>query len=231
MPELQDSQLRVPGSGLTLDTRAHGTSASPAPAPPTIGGARLLEVFYDREGRSAPELRPLKGETVPEPYHRLLVHSNDMTPTLEGFYEQRLWLRVLQRFQEGDSYFREVALIQASVALPVEYGVIRIDLSRFDRAPRQKILEEHCPLGRVLQEGAIAHTSWPRGFFQVTADERLQAILELRRPTLLYGRRNLILDGQRRLLADVVEILQPVALAVGPSGKGPTKRSPIETNT
>jgi chorismate-pyruvate lyase len=194
------------------------------PSPPAFAGARLLEEFYRREGLPRPDLRAIKGGAMPEPYRSLLVHSNDMTPTLERFYGQRLWLRVRHRFQEGDCYFREVALVDAQHARPVEYGVIRIDLSRFDRPARRKILEEHFPLGRVLQEDAIAHTSWPRAFLQVPADDRLCGILECNRPMLLYGRRNLLLDGSRKLLADVIEILRPAEKAGPQTSELLTKR-------
>jgi chorismate-pyruvate lyase len=193
-------------------------------APPAFAGARLLEEFYRREGLPLPDLHAIQGGGMPQPYRSLLVHSNDMTPTLEQFYGQRLWLRVRQRFQDGECYFREVALLEAQNGRPVEYGVIRIDLSRFDRAARRKILEEHYPLGRVLQEDAIAHTSWPRAFLQVPADARLRRILEFSRPTMLYGRRNLLLDGRRKLLADVIEILRPVEMANPQTSESPTNR-------
>src|SRR6266704_5354841 len=74
------------------------------------GWTALLERFYSRAGLTLPSLQQLKDEEVPQPYKSLLVHSWDMTPTLEGFYHQRLGLNVLSRERQNDSYYREVIL-------------------------------------------------------------------------------------------------------------------------
>ena len=94
--------------------------------------------------------------------------------------------------------------------VPVEYGVIKIDLSRFDRTALRQILDEQKPLGQILLDGTIAHTSWPQAFLRVTANSHIQAALALPQSAELFGRRNIILDGCRRMLADVIEILPPL---------------------
>ena len=45
------------------------------------------------QGLSLPHLVRLEAAEVPEPYKRLLVHSLDMTPTLESFYRSTMDLR------------------------------------------------------------------------------------------------------------------------------------------
>jgi chorismate-pyruvate lyase len=171
----------------------------------------LLERFYERTGLSAPLLRELKGEEVPQPYQALLVHSSDMTPTLASFYGQALRLRVLGRELQDDSYKREVILWLAEDTRPVEYGVIRICLNRLPPAARQLVLQEQRPLGDILQGEAIPHLSWPQAFFRLKADAHAGAALGLQRADFLYGRRNVLLDGSRHLLAEVIEVLAPVA--------------------
>jgi len=196
----------------------------------------LLEKFYARMGRPLPRLEQLKADEVPQPYQALLVHSSDMTPTLEGFYRQPLGLTVLSREIEGESYLREVvlrlveddppgprpsaavwadspnpALRSGDGSRPVEYGVIRICLGRFPPAARQRVLAEQRPLGSILQSEGIPHISWPQAFFRAESDSHTGAVLGLRQPGDLYGRRNVLLDGARRLLAEVIEILAPVA--------------------
>ena len=151
----------------------------------------------------------LAGAEVPAPYRQLLVHSRDMTPTLETFYGQPLELRLLQREAEGGAYLREVVLLTRAGARPVEYGVIRIFLERFPARARRFILEERKPLGAILREEAVAHLGWPQAFFRAAADSRLSAVLELRRPEWLYGRRNLLLDAHRQVLAEVIEVVAP----------------------
>ena len=131
-------------------------------ARPIPSWAALLARFYEPLGLSVPALDALKADEVPQPYRALLVHSSDMTPTLERFYGQTLRLRVLTREHKDDSYKREVILWLADDALPVEYGVIRIHLERLPTAARRLVLEEKRPLGDILHTEAIPHLSWPR---------------------------------------------------------------------
>ena len=173
--------------------------------------AALLQRFYTGTGLSAPVLTELKPAEVPPPYQGLLVHSSDMTPTLARFYAQSLGLRVLSRERQDDSYKREVILWLAEDARPVEYGVIRIRLDRLPPAARRLVLEEQRPLGDILQDEAIPHLSWPQAFFRLKADAHAGAALGLRCAGFLYGRRNVLLDGSRHLLAEVIEVLAPVA--------------------
>jgi chorismate-pyruvate lyase len=157
-----------------------------------------------------PGLHDLQGEEMPQPYKGLLVHSSDMTPTLETFYRQPMRLTVLTSEQQDYSYLREVVLQSAGDARPAEYGVIRICLDHLPSAARNRVLEEQRPLGNILQSEAIPHLSWPQAFFSVQSDSHLGHVLYLSQPGTLYGRRNVLLDGSRRLLAEVIEILAPV---------------------
>jgi chorismate-pyruvate lyase len=134
-----------------------------------------------------------------------------MTPTLAGFYGQTPRLRVLSRERQDDSCKREVVLWLAEDTQPVEYGVIRICLDRLPPAARRLVLEEQRPLGDILQGEAIPHLSWPQAFFRLKADAHAGAALGLRHAGFLYGRRNVLLDGSRHLLAEVIEVLAPVA--------------------
>ena len=172
--------------------------------------AALLQLFYARAGIPLPQFQELKGEEVPQPYKKLLVHSSDMTPTLEAFFQQPMSLTVLSRDIQGDSYLREVTLNQGNGGPPVEYGAIRISLAQLPANARRIVLEEQRPLGNVLQGEAIPHLSWPQAFFSVQSDSRMSTVLGLRQPAGLYGRRNVLVDISRRLLAEVIEVLAPV---------------------
>jgi chorismate-pyruvate lyase len=205
-------------------TLAGGRVARPLPS-----WAALLERFCEPTGPSVPALKELKGAEVPPPYQSLLVHSWDMTPTLARFYGQTLRLRVLGRARHNDSYKREVILWLAEDERPVEYGVIRIHLDRLPPAARRLVLQEERPLGDILQAEAIPHLSWPQAFFRLKADGHTGAALRLRRPGFLYGRRNVLLDGSRRLLAEVIEVLAPVAKQEMPGvwGKSEMRTTPV----
>jgi len=191
---------------------------NPGPLPatdtllPAPGWAALLAHFYARAQLPMIRLQRMTGSEVPQPYRSLLVHSLDMTPTLEKFFRQPLELRALARELQDAAYLREVTLNLKERAKPVAYGVIRIFHDHFPASARRLILAEKEPLGGILRSESIAHIGWPQAFFRAESDARMALVLGLRRPGWLYGRRNLLLDGSRQVLADVIEVLAPVDL-------------------
>ncbi len=177
-----------------------------------------LDEFYLHAGKPLPKIEAVAGEDVPEPYKTLLVHNNDMTPTLEKFYGSSIHLSVLRRQQRNDFYSREVVLLLDSSGCPVEFGAIRINLALFPSAARRKILEEKTPLGQILHEHQILHTSRPKAFLRIEADEFIKSALQAKEGGILYGRRNTLADPEQRPIAEIVEILPPAA-AAEPAGK------------
>lgn len=182
---------------------------------PTSGSSELLlahplDEFYAGEGHALPPLTQVEGEAVPEPYRTLLVHQNDMTPTLESFYGSTVHLDVLGRRKKDDAYFREVILRLDTNNAPIEFGAIKINLDLFAPAAREQILHERLPLGRILHEYKIPHTSRPRAYLRLASDRLINKVLELSGAQVLYGRRNTLYDPHQRPLAEIVEIL-PVA--------------------
>jgi chorismate-pyruvate lyase len=158
-----------------------------------------------------PELERLHDDEVPQPYKALLVHSLDMTPTLESFYHQPIGLTVLSRERRQESYFREVILHVNQGRQPVEYGAIRIGLDHLPVPARERVLQERLPFGAILHSESIPHLSWPQSFFRVQSDSHMGAVLRLGGTCQLYGRRNVLVDGSRRLLAEVIEVLAPAS--------------------
>src|SRR5258707_8979664 len=90
-----------------------------------------LDEFYAQTGQTLPPLNQVEGHAVPEPYKTLLVHQNDMTPTLEKFHQRSIHLQVLGRRRKENEYFREVILRLDGSNRPVEFGAIKINLSLF----------------------------------------------------------------------------------------------------
>ncbi len=166
-----------------------------------------LDEFYALANRELPTIEQVRGDELPEPWRQLLVHNNDMTPTLEGFYEDDLSLKVLSRHHRGDFYFREVALLTGRQNKVVEFGAIKINLGLFPCSARPRILEEHQPLGGILREYKIPHSSRPKAFLRLRSDAFINGALELRGQHVLYGRRNTLFDPKQRSLAEIVEIL------------------------
>ena len=168
-----------------------------------------LDELYARAGRVLPPIERIPGEHIPEPYHSLLVHETDMTPTLEKHHGGGIHLRILRREQREDFYFREVALLLRGSEKPVEFGANKVSLLLFPPRARQLILEEQLPLGRILKDCEIGHTTHPRAYFRVEPDELIMDVLALKKRVPLFGRRAAILDLQKRPLSEIVEILPP----------------------
>jgi len=168
-----------------------------------------LTLFWKAGGHALPEYEVLDGAAMPEPYRRLLVHHGDMTSRLEAFWGGEIVLEVLHREHTPEVYRREVVLHIESTDLPVEYGAIEIDVSAFDGELRRLILEQHLPLGGLLNRFAVRYRSEPKGFIKLGADTMMQRLFRLPEAHEFYGRCNVLLGDNDRMLARIVEVLRP----------------------
>lgn len=168
-----------------------------------------LDEFYDRAGLVIHPITEVPGEEVPEPYRRLLVHSRDMTPTLEAYHRERIHLQVIGKRIDADVLSRLVVLVTDDTQRPVEFGAIAIHTDQFPKAAREVVLQCRCPLGTILADYEIQHASAPVGYFKMTPDPLVRGSLGLAGTPTLWGRRNVLRDQDGRVLADVVEILPP----------------------
>lgn len=178
-------------------------------AQPGVERLQPLRAFAEREGRPLPECIVVDGATVPEPYHRLLVHTGDMTSRLEAFHGDTLRLRVLACERSGDAYSREVLLCTAGSGMPVEYGAIQIDLAVLPESMRAEILKGERPLGGLLNASGMVYRSAPSAFLEVHPDCELLTHFHSTDSTPLYGRCNVLTTGDGCPFAKIVEILPP----------------------
>jgi chorismate-pyruvate lyase len=156
-----------------------------------------------------PHIETIPGDAVPEPYRSLLVHKNDMTPTLETFHNSRIHLEVVKRDHRGGFYFREVILRLDHDESPVEFGANKVHIGIFSEGAQEQILLEQVPLGRVLKECGVKHQTEAKHFLRVEPDELICRALELEKPVTLYGRKAVISDLKGMVLSEIVEILPP----------------------
>ena len=168
-----------------------------------------LKEFYARAKSPLPRIEAIPGDGVPEPYRSLLVHSNDMTPTLEAFHKSDIHLEILSRERRGDFYFREVILRLNGNDQPVEFGANKVHVGRFPEEAQDLILAEHVPLGRILRDCGVHHRTEAKAFFRVESDALINEAFGLELPTALFGRKAVISDLQGRPLSEIVEILPP----------------------
>jgi chorismate-pyruvate lyase len=170
-----------------------------------------LSDFYTHASLPLPPIEVVSGDALPEPYKGLLVHSDDMTPTLEAFHKSRIHLEILKRDHRGNFYFREVVLRLDHNESPVEFVAIKIFLGRFPEEAQEFILAEQIPLGRILKDCGIKHRTEAKAFLRLEPDPVICDALELEKPVTLHGRKTLVLDLQGGPLSEMVEILPPVS--------------------
>lgn len=170
-----------------------------------------LSEFYAHARLPLPAIEPIRGEDVPEPYKSLLVHGNDMTPTLEAFHQSAIHLEIVRREHRGDFYFREVVLRLNGNDQPAEFGANKIYLGRFPEEAQDLILQEEIPLGGILKRCHVQHHTEAKAFLRVQADALIAEKLDLAQPAALYGRKAIITDLQHRTLCEIVEILPPAS--------------------
>ena len=172
-----------------------------------LGWLMPFHYFYEKAGLPLPDFRFFKGDEVPYPYRSLLVHANDMTPTLAAFHHSRLYLEVHEHESSESFVMRLVTLHAAASDAPVEYGAIAIQLGGLPPEVAEEVVAGRKPLGGLLGEYGVEHRGEPAAYFAVPADEWIARALNQRPGEILYGRCNQLLDAEGMVFADIVEIL------------------------
>lgn len=170
---------------------------------------RLLpfHFFYEKRRKELPDFTFLEGDEVPYPYRSLLVHQNDMTPTLAAFHHSKLTLHVHEQEANESFVMRLVSLHSANTGIPVEYGAIAIQLGELPEEVRREVIAGEKPLGGILGEYSVEHSGNPSVYFSVPADDLISAALVQEEGENLYGRCNQLIDADGMVFADIVEIL------------------------
>lgn len=168
-----------------------------------------LSEFYAHAKLPLPGIAQIPGDTVPEPFRSLLVHNNDMTPTLEAFHQSEIHLEIVSRERRGEFYFREVVLRLDGTDQAVEFGANKVYLGRFPDDAQDLILQEELPLGRILKECGVKHRTEAKAFLRVESDTLIGEKFGLVQGATLFGRKAVISDLQGRPLSEIVEILPP----------------------
>ena len=170
-----------------------------------------LEFHYSLQNRFLPQWTPIEAAQIPEPHRGLLVHTRDMTSTLERFFGDKIRIRPLSQSQQGDQYTREVILELIGSGRPIEFGASLIHLNRLPDELCEPILEARRPFGGILNEARFHYESRPVGYFQMLVDSFIATALQVDPKTLpLYGRQNRLFDSNQNALAEITEILPPL---------------------
>jgi len=170
---------------------------------------QLYALFPDSPDRSTAVEVP--AEDVPQPYHRLLVHTHHMTVTVERFYDTPVDVRMLTCRRTGNEYARKIRLtLKDDPKRVVQFGLVRINLGVCPDPVRNAIVEGKTPLGRVLIQHDMLRRIEPIAFLRVTLSPTIAEWFHVPPGAETYGRLGVIYTGDRPAV-EVLEILAPVS--------------------
>ncbi len=169
----------------------------------------LYRLFPDSPDR--PFAVEVRAHEVPEPYHKLLVHTHHMTVTVEEFYGSPVDVRVMSCRRGGNEYARKILLaLKEDPAYVVQFGLVRIDLGVCPDIVRNAIVEGKTPLGRVLIQHHMLRRIEPVAYLRVALSSEMAEWFRVPAGTETFGRLGVIYTGDQPAV-EVLEILAPVA--------------------
>lgn len=165
----------------------------------------LFALFPGADDR--PDYELIAGDDMPQPYRGLLVHEHHMTVTVEAHHGGPVDVRVLSHRQDDDLYARKILLVHQATGKVVQFGIVRIDLTKTSPAVRDAILARDTPVGRILIQHDVLRRIEPTAFLKITPGPAQMAWFGLQEPAPFYGRLAIIhFDG-----LPAVELLEVVA--------------------
>lgn len=180
--------------------------------PRMLTTAPTLDHLYNLfpESPDRPDAVEVSAGAVPQPYHRLLVHTHHMTVTVEQFFRSSVEVKVLDCRRSGNEYSRKILLTTRDTGNVVQFGLVRINLGVCPEAVRNEIVEGKTPLGRVLIRHDMLRRIEPVSYLRVKLSAEMAGWFGCEAGTTTYGRVGVIYTGDRPAV-EVLEILAPIA--------------------
>jgi chorismate-pyruvate lyase len=176
---------------------------------PAAGRLVELTVLLDSiEGaaRELGEFTEVLPKSMPVKFQQLLAHNEHMTVAVEAFHGCPVTVQVLQSRREDSIYVREILLRRSTDQQVVQYGIVRLQLEALNEAPRQAILSEKIPLGRVLIEHNVLREVELVDLWKIVVGPKLAELLHVDIGSITYGRTAMIYFSNRPAL-ELLEIV------------------------
>ncbi|MGC4007017.1 MAG: hypothetical protein QM811_29390 [Pirellulales bacterium] len=169
--------------------------------------AQLVALFHTRfEDLGA--FSPVLAEAMPQPYRDLLAHEHHMTVTVENHHRTSVDVEVLDARVQGEHYLRSIVLRRKTDHAVVQYGIVRLDLTRLDETPRREILSQKIPLGRVLIQHGVLRTIHLSRLWRVACGPTAAKLFSCQEGTITYGRTAAILTSGTPAI-ELLEVVSP----------------------
>lgn len=129
---------------------------------------------------------------IPEPYARLLDHSEHMTVTVEAHHGSSVEVEVLATHVTETHYSRCILLRRTSDRRVVQFGIVRLNRDCLDPAIQSEIESQQAPLGRILIQHGVLRDVRLLSLWRVDPGVELCRQFGLAAPIACYGRTALI---------------------------------------
>jgi len=151
----------------------------------------MVSIFYE-DTKQLGDFKQVESDSVPEVYRTLLNHTNHMTVTVEEHHQDRVDVEVLRSDFVGNQYRREILLCTQQTRKVVQYGIVRLNTKFLSDGPRQEILEQRKPLGRVLIEHDVLREIELFDLLEVRCGPVLSGLFRVPEGIVTYGRTALL---------------------------------------
>jgi len=167
----------------------------------------LPELFFSSPSDLG-EFSLIKADDLPDEYQSLLAHHDHMTVTVEAWHNSLVNVRVLKEHRDGHFYARKILLTLQRDNTPVQYGIMRIDLSSLPEIVRMEIESQALPLGRIMIRHHLLREVELCQLWQVKPGEELRVQLQLGDEPCIYGRTaRILVEGKP--VVELLEIVKP----------------------
>jgi chorismate-pyruvate lyase len=175
-----------------------------------------LRSLFGRLEMQEDDISFVRPQNIEEPFRAMLVHSNDMTPTIEDFAQCHVQLAVLHYEIQNHVLFRQVLLLaQEHFDKPLVFGNIKIRLDNLTDEARLLVLEGTLPFGAILRQERIPHWNNPAALFRVRLNQELSTYFGAEYGDITYGRYRQMVSTNHVVLSQVMEILSPAVRVHG----------------
>lgn len=174
---------------------------------PCISASELIEIYY-RDPSVLGRFERVESSSVPKVYRTLLDHSNHMTVTVESHHSDQVDVEVLRSDFAGEHYRREILLKTHQAQRVVQYGIVRLNTKYLSDKPRNEILEQRKPLGRVLIEHEVLREIELFDLLRVECGPVLAKFFDVELSTVCYGRTALIHCDHEPAI-ELLEVVRP----------------------
>ena len=174
---------------------------------PCITASELISIYY-QEPSFLGRFERVESDFVPSVYRKLLEHSNHMTVTVESHHSDSVDVDVLRSDVVDDHYRREILLKTHTLHRVVQYGIVRLFTKYLADKPRQEILSQRKPLGRVLIENNVLREIELFDLLRVQCGPVLAKFFGVAAGTVTYGRTALIYCDHEPAI-ELLEVVRP----------------------